>query len=201
MQTFGNSLLVDFNALIENKLTLESWFILYCLSNNKKDLIDLYTTNCNKFKLEQLKDLELRGFLVLKTNDNITIDSLRLTVKGKEVVLGKNKTEDEQFEELFKKLRETYPKKVPSENGSFRPLHGDLSRCRRLYYKILYKDGKFDSDLHVSILKAIDKEVKVRSKGGNLPFMQALVTYLHQQNYSLYIDLEEEVVRDKGDDI
>lgn len=200
MQSFGDNLLIDFNLLIDRELSLDSWFILYTLANNKKDLLNKYT-DINKFKLKDLLKLEDQGYIILKNKENISIDSIRLTIKGKELVTAKGKSENDQLLELFAELRNTYPKRVPAENGAFRPLHGDLTRCKKLYHKILFKDGSFDIQLHKNILKSIDKEVQERIKGKNLPYMQNLATYLHQQNYTQYFDVEVGEIKDRGDDI
>ena len=201
MQSFGLNLLVNFDLLIKHKLTLEAWFLLYCLSNTKQDLLIAYANECNKFSKDTVNKLIEKGFITLKKEGDYSLDSMRLTVMGKDLVVEENKAEDVQFSTLFQQLRDTYPKKVPGENGTNRPLHGDLSRCKRLYQKILFKDGKLDKELHNKILGSITKEVLDRTKGKRLPFMQNLATYLHQQNYTLYFDVDVQPTIERGIDI
>lgn len=204
MQTSGVNLLVNFDLLIENKLNLDTWFILYCLSTNNTRLIDKYIDNCGSINYNTLLSGEKEGYIELdKTNKDITLSSIKITPKGKSIIEKVTLNEEKVFDDCFQQLRDTYPKRVPGENGTTRPLHGDLTRCKKLYLKVLSTGKTIDVDLHKKILKAISIEVQERNKGRRLPFMQNLATYLHQQNFLQYLDVdkekEQEVIR--GDDI
>jgi len=201
MSTFGTTLLVDLGFLIEHKLTFENWFLLHCLGQGKNDELLKYTGNCKKFSKLEVLELETRGLLTLKIRDDFSLTSMRITPKGKDLVLKDTIVQEKDFIQLFQQLKDTYPKTVPAENGSLRRLHGDLSRCKRLYQKLIINDYGLDKELHNKILGAITREVQERTKGRNLPFMQNLVTYLHQQNYLLYFDVEASIEKEKGDDI
>jgi hypothetical protein len=202
MQTFRINLLINFDSLVDNKLTFEGWFVLYCLSTNNNHLLLTYVNKVGVLDINNLLWMEKEDYIILtKNKENIVLSSVKITDKGKNLIDKATLNTEKVFEDCFQQLRDTYPNKVPAENGAFRRLHGDLARCKRLYLKILNKDG-IDIDLHKSILKAINKEIQERTRGNNLPFMQNLVTYLHQQNFLQYIDVkEEEIDKNRGDDI
>ncbi len=201
MQTLGINLLVNFDTLIENKLNLDTWFILYCLSTNNLRLVDAYIDNCGTIDYKTLLLGEKEGYIELdKTNKNITLSSVKITPKGKSIIEKATLNSEEVFNNCFQQLRDTYPKRVPGENGTTRPLHGDLSRCKKLYLKILSSDKSINIELHKKILKAISIEVQERNKGRRLPFMQNLVTYLHQQNFLQYLDVDKEEIKTSDND-
>lgn len=128
-----------------------------------------------------------------------------ITDKGISLISVNNEDNNKLFEKLFLELRNTYPKRVPGESGTFRLLHGDLNRCKKLYKKILENNNNknIDINLHKKILHAINKQVYEYTQGKRLPFLQALVTYLHQENYIQYFDVDIDIkeVKIKGDDI
>lgn len=200
MQQFRDTVLVSFEFLLEKELSLDCWFILYCLSTNKRELLIEYTEKCSKIKTVHFETLANRGYLILRDKSNITLNSIRLTEAGKALILDNNK-EDITFEECYQQLRDTYPIKVPGENGTWRRLHGDLARCKKLYKRILTTNEGIDQQMHKSVLKAICVQINEYTKAKKLPFMQNLVTYLHQQNYLQYFDVEEEKQVERGDDI
>src|ERR1700752_2627207 len=124
MQTFGINLLVSLDLLIKNTLTLDNWFLLYCLANNKTELIENYTHYCGKLAKESVLSLVSKGFIVLRYENDFSFNSIRLTEKGRDLILEDGKPEEDKFKALFAELRDTYPRKVPAGNGAFRPLHG-----------------------------------------------------------------------------
>lgn len=205
MQQSGINLSIDFDLLIENEITLDGWFLLYSLTNNKSDLFINYVKTCGKSKSDHIQKLVDKGFIILNDKSNISFSTIKITDSGKKLVKLENKELEKRFDENFIKLRETYPKLVPAENGTFRRLHGDLSRCRKIYKKtIMSNEGFIDQELHNKIIKSIEKLVYEYTKSKRLPFMQNLVTYLHQQNYLQYFedaDKEEQLEVQRGDDI
>lgn len=209
MSEHGGTLLVpiDFSILLENKLTLDGWFILYCLSNNKRELLLEYTEKVNKIKRTEFELLDTKGYIKLKDKSSITLNTIVITKEGKGLVDNVKALEEENksFDYLFQQLRDTYPLKVPGENGTFRRLHGDLSRCKKLYRRILSTPDGLSMIVHNQILKALRIQINEYTKARKLQFMQNLSTYLHQENYLQYFDgveVEEERVEEaKGDDI
>ena len=201
MQQFRDTVLVSFELLLDNNLSLDCWFILYCLSHNKKDLLVEYTEKCSRIKTIHFETLVNKGYIILRDKENITLNTIRLTELGKSIIV-ENSKEDDKFNEYFQQLRDTYPKKVPGEYGTFRPLHGDLNRCKKLYKRLLSSIEGIDQQMHQKVLKAICVQVNEYTKAKKLPYMQNLATYLHQQNYLQYFDVDKEELQvERGDDI
>jgi len=203
MDTSRINLLLDFNLLLDNNLSLDAWLILYTL-NEKSSILEEYTKNCGPISTKHFLSLRDKGYIVLRDENKISLTNMYITEKGKLLLINNNEDNNKVFERLFLELRNTYPKKVPADNGTFRALHGDLNRCKKLYKKILTnKDNNIDIELHKKILQSIEKQVYDYTLGKRLPFLQALVTYLHQSNYIQYFDVNIDIkeVKIKGDDI
>ncbi len=134
--------------------------------------------------------------------NEIRFPEINLTYKSKDLFFKSPIVDiNIEFEDYFKELRDTYPNKVPAENGSNRRLQGDINRCKKLYYKILIDKSFIDKDLHNNIIKAIKKQYLEYERGKRLVYFQNLVTYLHQQNYEAYLeDMNEELKEFKFDE-
>ena len=194
----NNILNININSLLEKGISLDGYLILYCLNNKNIILLSDYVQKCGLIKREAFINLKDKGFISMGDIETITFNSLSITEKGLSLFNTDTiKNDNIKFDECFNELRNTYPKKVPNENGGTRALHGDLSRCKKLYEKIIIKDNQVDMKLHKKILNALKIQLNECNKGKGIFFLQALVTYLHQQTYEQYI----EQIKDEDKDI
>lgn len=172
---------INFDKLIHNKLSFESWFIMYCLYNkNDKSLID-YVNNCRKIPTEMFNLLEQQELITINRQlqkDNIIgYSMLNITNKGKSLF------DIIDFDRMFNELKECYPKEVGDKLNK-RRLHTDLKRCKVLYKKIINDD----LELHNTICKAAKLYHQEKLKTNSEIYMQQLPTWLHQENYNQYLE-------------
>lgn len=169
---------INIKTLIQNNLSFEAYFILYCLYNDSEMLLLEYTRNCRKIPTIIFTDLRDNNYIsineMLVDDNKIIFKALNLTTKGKSVfvLLDTNK--------LFEEFRQIYPKSTPSG----RKLHQNLKKCESLYSKIIGND----LDMHKILCKCakLYVEEKIRTNGED--FYQLLQTWLNQENYKVYID-------------
>lgn len=170
---------VNVGDLITNQLSLEGYFILWCL-NSKNDVTMLrYTRNCRKIPTQIFLDLEQKELISINREnlpeDILTFQALKLTEKSKQLF------EVPDFEVLFSELREAYPKQVSTTK---RKLQTDINRCRTLYKKIIGNN----IELHEKICKCAKLYYNQTVRAGSENFIQALPAWLHQRNYEQYLD-------------
>lgn len=178
---------VDLNKLYANKLKLEDYFILFCLSHKDEDLLTKYVNNCGGIDTINFHRLRNSGFIILQDEINITFDSIKITEQTKILF---NMQDNTQFEVLFKELLSVYPKSVKRITGGTRPLHNDLARCRKLY-KLTISDRvsfSLNTNLHSKILLCVQKYYRDHLKDNKQEFMQLLATFLSQRTWEQYLD-------------
>ena len=201
MKELNETVELDLGNLVDMQLSLDAWLVLYCVVNKNKNLLERYVTSVKPINTEVFKRLKLDGFLEYNDSEKITFSQLSATPKTSILFVNKQDEQKQQFEELFAELRNVYPKRVPAENGTTRPLHGDLARCKKLYHKIIHTKFGYDITLHKRILEAIKANILEAEKSRRLQYLQNLATYLHQQNYIQYFDVKVAKKIDFQDDI
>jgi len=176
-------MLIEFNVnqLIVNKLTFEEYFLLFCIKYSHEGILISYVKNVSQYPDEVFEKLQEQGFLNYARNENGDILFRSLKLGDKAVTLFP--LNNQSFEVCFAELKQTYPKKFGE-----RVLHLDNARCIELYKKAIINNGVVDLEKHNLIIKCIKLEVEKRTNTGQLKFMQALPTYLHQKNWEPYID-------------
>lgn len=174
---------INIPQIIEFGVTLEEYFLLYCVNYSQKDILIQYT-KIRKFSDKDFNSLEERKLLNFTRDPEGLIYFSSLTLSEKSLSLFPKV--DLTFEQAFAELRSVYPKKFAE-----RALHTDLERCRNLHKKaISKKDGSLDVNQHKMILKCTEVYVNGLRKAGKMQYLQGLPAYLNQQNWKAY---EEEV--------
>lgn len=176
-------MLIEINVtqLIENKLTFEEYFLLFCVKHSHKEILLSYVKNVKSYDdgvFEKLKEQDFLDY-VQDSEGLIVFSSLKLGNKATVLFPMSNQT----FEVCFAELKQTYPKKFGE-----RVLHLDNARCIDLYKKAITNNGVVDMVKHNLILKCIKLEIEKRTRTGQMKFLQALPTYLYQKNWEPYID-------------
>lgn len=175
-----NNFEFSINTVLESKLGFEAYFVLCCVHSKNKQLINNYTANCNKIDTKVFRKLQLDGFLDIKDHegDSIYFDLLSLTSKG-EAFFENHKTFD--LEKQFGEFRLHYPMRV-KEGFRSRPLQGNLSKCKKLYEKLLLETT------HDILCKCAELYTNEKFKSGDQIFMQSLEAWLFQKNYQIYLN-------------
>jgi len=178
---------VDLNKLYASKLKLEDYFILFCLVNDAQDALINYTTHCGSIDTKTFFRLRDSGFIILEDEVTITFSSIKTTLTAKKLF---NVGDNQQFDLLFKELLVNYPKSVKRITGGTRPLHNDLTRCKKLY-KLTILDrsiGSVNIELHQKIQLCVQKYYRDHLKDNKQEFMQLLATFLQQKTWEQYLD-------------
>ncbi len=178
---------IDINKIIENKIGLEAYLILYSLYTNNKQIITNYTQSCKKINTEIFRKLEEDNFITInnEVDEKIYYELLSLTEHGSELVQGclhqGAKKHSHILENNFEEFRKSYPLIV--KNGiNTRRLHTDLKRSKSSYDKLLLETT------HDILCKSAKLYHNEMIKSGSEYYMQNLSTWLNQANYKQYLE-------------
>jgi hypothetical protein len=184
-----NDFKVNIEALIKYNLTLEEYFILYCLFYNKpKILLDFYKNGKHDLEQDIYEKLENLGYIKLTDPDKVTFKTIEFQDKIKQLF---SFDSVEMLEWQFQDFLNNYPKMV-REGKKRRRLHSDLSRCKKLYIGLLTEVS------HEDLCRCARLYHKEMRDGGNEIYMQGLDTWLHQKNYTQYLDEVEQPKQEGG---
>jgi len=175
---------ININTIIELKLGLEEYFVLFCVYNNQEELLKNYTNNCKKIDNEIFNSLKSKELLTINSNiDNkIYFENLFITDKGIELVNKYNHFNDTNNKNDFEDFLKYYPKEVIGINGHKRKLHLNKSKCKKLYHSSLLEVT------HEQLCKCAQAYFKEKERTNSLPFTHLLATWLHQKNYEAYLE-------------
>lgn len=188
---------VNIERLIEKKLSLEGYYILWCLYNEEEDLLTRYCKNSvYKIPTRVFQQLVDEKYITMKENESkeFRIDNMELTDKFKLEILGLKNLKSISFDVAFEQLRQHYPTKTP--NG--RRLHQDVERCRRLYKAVICPLGVTNEELHSFILQCINFMISEKSKSRSLEYLQMLPTFLAQKTWETVQEDVEELIKKTG---
>lgn len=169
------------SKLLGNLLSFEDYFLLYSLNYGERDTFLSYVKTVKPIETKRLERLKELLWIDYKTEPggSILFDSIKITDKAKDLF----PQQISSFEDCFSELKKVYPKSVGD-----RKLHLDNKRSEVLYKKAIMKNNIVDVTKHKLILKCIEQYVKKQAKSGGLPYLQALPTFLQQQNWEAYIE-------------
>jgi len=187
---------VDLGKVLSLKLSLEGYFVLYCIYNKEGDILLNYVSNVNKIPSLVFKSLIDDGYLIYFGEPSVSpkynLDNIKLTDKYQKVVLGVTNLKNISFDDAFQQLRDHYPSKA---GLSDRRLHSDLIRCQNLYKTAIVKNGVVNEELHSVILQCINYEINLRHKNKSLEYLKMLPTWLSQKDWEMYIDDVEKLIK------
>jgi hypothetical protein len=180
-------------ALLMYPLTIEEFFILYLLYEDREYLKDYLQKNKFKinfkhvlitFKINNLVDYEssfiddLDKIKMIKNIDDIFKIDFNSFFNHHVV-----KTSD--FESLWTEFIDLYPKKT-----GLRPLHNNKEKCKDKY-KFILRNTK-----HSDIIKGLNTEIELRNKAKIkkefFPEWKLLTTYISQKGWEQFLEINEE---------
>lgn len=168
---------IDLDYLVEKELTINQYLSLmklYLYQVEKRTLPIVVTKEDIQF-LKEGEYLETSG------------DEVFLTAKGKDIF--------EFTEDLFVKFFETFPHKVPDGTGGYRILgtksHETImgSKMRNKWLSIT----KGNKPLQERIIRALQNEIRYRTRTHSLLYMQNMETWLNNGTWEKYEDVQEEI--------
>lgn len=174
-----NEFKVNFDKLLEYKLKLDEYFLIWAVCFNKENLVLNYVKSGVKFSNESLLKLQEQDFLTFKKKEKVNFKDLNPTTKSKNMF---GISESLTFDKAFEELRAVYPAKTPNK----RSLHNDLARCKRLYKELV--GNPVDPATHDLIKACAKKYWKELARTRQADYAQLLATWLHQQNYLNYVE-------------
>lgn len=178
---------INLQKLLENKLKIEDYFVLFCLVHNDEEMLMRYITTTGRIETLTFQRLRDSGFIILKDEINILFNEIEVTEQTKNLF---NVSDNKEFETAFKELLSTYPKSVKRVTGGTRPLHNDLQRCKKLYKLTLVDrvSSSLNKTLHQKILLCVQKYYRDHLKDNKQEFMQLLATFLSQRTWEQYLE-------------
>ncbi len=66
-----NEFKVNFNKLLEYKLTLDEYFLIWAVCFKKENLVSLYAKTCSKFSNESLLKLQEQDLITFKKKEKV----------------------------------------------------------------------------------------------------------------------------------
>jgi hypothetical protein len=181
---------IDLKKVIESKLSLDEYFLLYCLYNNADELLEQYKKNVDFIGGQHFPLLESLGYI---RTGNMYHNGIEITDAGRQIITQRVKIKDSKFEEF----RKSYPTMVKFGHKT-RRLQGNLEVCEKLYSKILV-DDKITHETLCKCAKAYWNE-QAKNDGGW--FTKLMEGWLRQKLYKNYIDDIENInLNEKIDDI
>ncbi len=166
---------INLSLLFKNLVSLEQYFILYCVYRELQSNLEQYCIKYGTFDKKVFKQLEEKGYL-FPIDSEITYESLKLTEKYYNDFELVNELD---YDKLFNELRDIYPKKVKGRAA----LQTDLAKCKKKYRDICSSLEK-----HKLVLECTKLYINDLTKAGKLEFIQALPAYLNQRTYEGYED-------------
>jgi len=188
---------IEINNLIKNDITLDEYFVLYCLYKKDYNLIfSIYNCEESTNLLNDLiKGLELKGFLknvkgIISQIGDLTL--VYLKVKGLDLF-----EEDlDNPDKLFLEFWNLYPLKVPDGRGSSRILRSkdsetkQANELKKKYFALIKQSGT-----HTKIIKGLNGYLSnMRNK---MQFVVGIEVFINQELWEKYLD--EEVIEENNE--
>lgn len=164
---------IDLDLLIKEGITPTAYVWMYLLHKNDNRCF-------NEFKLNTrfLNNLEERDYISIG-------QEVRLLPKGL------NLFEEDDMEKKFLELWNLFPREVPNGKGGIRLLRASSPESRnadvsktKYFEKIKGKPG-----LHDKIITCLKKQLQIEID--SLQYMNNIETWIHQQIWEKYEDIEE----------
>lgn len=182
---------IDIKKLFNSGLLIESYFLLECIHQSDRKMLEEYVEKCGKISRPAIDQLLSKGYIE-DIVDEVTFSKIKLSDKSIKF-LGSSALNHEL---LFKELREAYLKKTPDG----RPLQTSIDSCKKKYKDIVKSD-----EIHRIILKCVRLHFEYLRKNNKLEFAQALPAFLNQKNYESYweevLELDDNFSEEEGYDV
>jgi len=174
-------------VLMDVQLTFQEYFVLYCFSYDKKDLIKLYSKNIETISTGTLNSLKDKGYLFDTPKWVITekgnsfvrdlVDSYQ-DAKSDNPFLGDEDLIDlaeNVYDKEFTLFLSTYPTKAIRNDGRVDYLKEGTKEIKNLYLSLIQSGRSSTQDLQ----KAVEFYVK-RQRPKNLVYIKTLKNWLKQ---------------------
>tara|TARA_R110000803_G_scaffold36053_3_gene77649 strand:- start:9113 stop:9751 length:639 start_codon:yes stop_codon:yes gene_type:complete len=173
--------------LMDVQLTLEEYFVLYCFSYDKRDLIKLYSKNIETVRVSTLKALKDKGYLfdvpkwVITEKGNSFIRDLVDSyhdAKADNPFLGDEDLIDlaeNVYEKEFDLFLSAYPTKSIRIDGRVDYLKEGTKEIKKLYLSLIQSGRSSTHDLQ----KAVEFYAK-RQEAKGLSYIKTLKNWLKQ---------------------
>lgn len=176
------------DILLDVQITFEEYFVLYCFSYDKKDLIKLYSKNIAVIKIEVLETLKSKGYLIdipvwaitEKGNSFIRdlVDSYQ-DAKSDNPFLGDEdlvELAENVYEDEFNLFLSTYPTKVIRTDGRVDYLKEGTKEIKK-HYLSLIQSGRISTQ---ELQRAVEFYVKSQKSKG-FSYTKTLKNWLKQE--------------------
>lgn len=172
---------IELSVLLKNRLTLNQYFILYCIVKKELKTLYDYMTVCGIDSNDFNKLIERGLIFNIDHRDEIVLESL-IPTQQVYFILGYSK-DTEWFEEFWL----NYPRQTPTGRM--------LKQISKVKAKKKYLKYVSTEEQHKHILSLLRKEIFHRASTGRINYMQNLETWLNNESWKAYEeDINTEVV-------
>jgi hypothetical protein len=184
---------LNLKNLTDNKISADEAILLYLFGKKDYDSVKEFISSTGLNLTTLCKNLHTKKFLLsspqlidLGNPDTILLDKVKT-----DKTFGIDK---DYCRQAFLNLFNTYPLKVPGDNGASRPLrpsNPDSTFGKKLFEKYVKQIGS--SEKHQMFVQSVlVAELEMRKAANNLKYMVALEVYLNQKKWEIYEYLLEE---------
>lgn len=165
----------NLNEINESKISLNGYFICYCIYHNRKDLILDYIKNHTGFNIQDVKELEDNGWIkIINKSEKIIFENLQIEEKFRIFVEKKDKPEKDWINEWL----EMFPKGVKS-GGYY--IKTDLNGCRKKMRKFTSTHPEYTKE---TIIKATQNYIN-RCEHNGYQYMKIAPYFIEKDGVSM----------------
>ena len=178
----------NLNEINESKISLNGYFICYCIYHNRKDLILDYIKNHTGFNIQDVKELEDNGWIkIINKSEKITFENLQIEEKFRIFVEKKTQTVDllKWVDEWF----DLFPKGIKS-GGYY--IRSDLNGCKKKMKKFMSIHPEYPKDI---VMKATQNYI-VRCEHNGYQYMKLAPYFIEKDGLSVLAGECEAILND-----
>lgn len=165
----------NLNEINESKISLNGYFICYCIYHNRKDLILDYIKNHTGFNIQEIQELEDNGWIkIINKSEKIIFENLQIEEKFRIFVEKKDKPEKDWINEWL----EMFPRGVKS-GGYY--IKTDLNGCRKKMRKFTSTHPEYTKE---TIIKATQNYIN-RCEHNGYQYMKIAPYFIEKDGVSM----------------
>lgn len=166
---------INLTDINESGLSLNDYFICYCIYHNRKDLILDYIKSHKGFSIQEIQELEDNGWIkIINKSEKIIFENLQIEEKFRIFVEKKDKPEKDWINEWL----EMFPKGVKS-GGYY--IKTDLNGCRKKMKKFTSTHPEYTKE---TIIKATQNYIN-RCEHNGYQYMKIAPYFIEKDGVSM----------------
>lgn len=167
----------EIDVILKNNLTPNQFTLLYTIYHNRAEFTKLLEMFDEEYVLKELEFLCDKGYIIVY-KDAVNISDYNIIVTELFTEIISIDTSTNYFEEFIK----LYPVKVQRTDGLYDYLRTDLSRCKKLYNKLV--NGK--KAKHEKLIDLLKYELQIRQQENSMKYMKRLPKWISSEEWKVF---------------